>query len=52
MLRAAIIGTFRLLWTPVGCFSYRLGEKGRLRMVYEACTYVPGYASSDWGSDH
>lgn len=41
---AATIGTFRLLWTPVGCFSYRLGEKGRLCMVYEICTFVPDYA--------
>ena len=41
---AATIGTFRLLLTPVGSSSYRLGENGRSRMVYEVCTYVPGCA--------
>ena len=44
---AATIGAFRLLLTPVGWFSYRLGENGRSLMVYEVCTYVPGYARSD-----
>ena len=49
---AATIGAFRLLLIPVGCFSYRLGEKGRSRMVYEVRTYVTGYAWSDWGRDY